>query len=91
MPARWSPLDPQPLIDLLAYRLNKPVDEISSRDVAAFGHRHSTLFGLWRVTGVPPIQADRFAIALGVHPAYLWGSLWTACAPDEVFEEETLF
>ncbi len=34
----------------------------------------------WASEGIPATQADRAAIALGSHPAYLWPEYWNPAA-----------
>ncbi len=37
----------------------------------------------WIIHGIPADQADRAAIALGTHPAYLWPDRWIDYATSE--------
>ena len=34
----------------------------------------------WRASGLNPTQADRAAIALGLHPGSVWASWWNNAA-----------
>jgi FixJ family two-component response regulator len=48
----------------------------SARELAEqFGVTSRTIFR-WRANGIPDLQADRAAIAIGEHPAILWPTDW---------------
>lgn len=48
----------------------------SARDLAErLGVTSRTIFR-WKADGIPDVQADRAAIAIGQHPALLWPTDW---------------
>ena len=48
----------------------------STRSIAATFGVHKTTARRWLEAGLTLLEADRAAIAVGTHPAVVWGSLW---------------
>lgn len=68
-------LPARPLLQIMA-RAGKTQD-----DFAAACQVHEDTVGRWiRLRTIPVNAADRAAIAVGEHPAYIWGNDWHAIA-----------